>query len=229
VSRPVLLDLFCGAGGAAAGYARAGFDVVGVDLNPQPRYPFEFYRLEALDTLRDLLLGGNFPNGRALGDFAAIHASPPCKASTSLRHLWPDREHVNLIDPTRELLAEAGRPYVIENVVGASLRNPVVLCGSMFGLGAAGRQLRRHRLFECSFPLTQATLSCRHAGSPIGVYGTGSGGQHTRGFRANADESREALGAPWMTKAECSQAIPPAYTEWIGQRLLAAIETRAAA
>jgi DNA (cytosine-5)-methyltransferase 1 len=138
--KPRILDLFCGAGGASAGYARAGFDVVGVDLNPQPRYPFEFHQADAL----------TFP----LDGFDAIHASPPCQAySTMRRGLWKDREHPDLIAPIRDRLIGADVPYVIENVEGARrlLVNPVLLCGTMFGLGTKeGNQLRRHRYFECS-------------------------------------------------------------------------------
>lgn len=236
--RPRLLDLCCGAGGAGKGYHQAGFDVIGVDVRPQPNYPFEFHQLDATALVRDAVRGCWHENAKAsslpgmspacLGRFDAVHASPPCKASTSLRHLWPDRQHADLIDRVRELLVAWGIPYVIENVPGAALRDPLVLCGSMFGLGAAGRQLRRHRLFECSFPVADPP-ACRHEGSPIGVYGTGSGGQHRRGFRANADESREALDTPWMTKAECSQAIPPAYTEFVGAQLMAVVQSTEAA
>ena len=138
--RPRLLDLFCGAGGAAMGYHRAGFDVVGVDIRPQPRYPFEFHQADALEFLLD--------------GFDAIHASPPCQAHTALSVMWNAREHPNLIPETRRLILEIGLPYVIENVVGArrELDHPVEICGAALGLGTATHQLARHRLFECSFP-----------------------------------------------------------------------------
>ncbi len=138
-TRPRLLDLFCGAGGAAMGYHRAGFAVVGVDIAPQPRYPFEFICGDAL-----MLNGWDAPSIRS--DFDAIHASPPCQWASALRHLWPDREHTNLIPATRDLLLATGLPFVIENVPQArpALRSPMQLCGSALGL-----DLRRHRLFEC--------------------------------------------------------------------------------
>jgi DNA (cytosine-5)-methyltransferase 1 len=267
--RPRLLDLFCGAGGAAMGYDRAGFDVVGVDNRPQPNYPFEFVQADALDVLgqwcddrqpvqvadrgddrvSDLVGGagvgvGRFdiqvdedltghdapPVGVTAGSsiagiwcqgFDAIHASPPCQAFSDLRHRTQG-DYPDLIAATRDLLQATGLPYVIENVEGAPLENPTVICGSSLGLGAGGRQLRRHRLFETNFPLLVAP--CVHQGQAVGVYGTGGGGQMTRGFKARGvAEAREALGTPWMTLAECAQAIPPAYTELIGHQLLAHI------
>lgn len=223
MSRPRLLDLFSGAGGAAMGYHRAGFDVVGVDIEPQANYPFEFHQADALLILRDLVAG------RLWSRCDVIHASPPCKASSSMRHMWNARQHNDLIAPTRELLERTGLPYVIENVEGAALRNPIRLCGSSFGLGAAGRQLRRHRLFECSFPVM--SRPCQHRGDVIGVYGTGGGGQMTRGFKARgAREAGEALGIDWMRSLdELSQAIPPAYTEYVGGYLMAELQAKAAA
>jgi DNA (cytosine-5)-methyltransferase 1 len=206
------LDLFCGAGGCTAGYQRAGFYVVGVDVKPQPNYcGDEFWQEDALDILE-----------RWRG-FDAIHASPPCQASSTLRHLWKDREHPELIPPTRELLVETGLPYVIENVVGAKLIEPFVLCGSMFGNGANGRQLRRHRLFETSFPVM--TPTCQHRGQPVGVYGHGGGGEMTRGYKGSKAEYQEAMEMPWATKAEIAQAIPPSYTTFIGSYLKQAVET----
>lgn len=205
------------------GYHRAGFEVVGVDLNPQPRYPFAFHQADAL----------TFP----LDGFDAIHASPPCQAFTSMRTMPDAREHANLIEPIRERLLAAGVPYVIENVVGAPLRNPVRLCGTMFGLGTEGAELRRHRLFECSFFCLSPT--CAHgARYVIGIYG-GHARNRTRvidvygeGARDSrrkydkglpdfgVDQGREAMGIDWMSVAELSQAIPPAYTQFIGEALL---------
>src|SRR5581483_312695 len=124
----------------AMGYYRAGFDVVGVDTKPQPHYPFRFIQADALEYLR---LG-------PISWYAAVHASPPCQAHTSLRGMWNAKEHVDLIPPTRELLRKTGLPYVIENVPGAPMDAQVMLCGSAFGLGIPGAQLRRHRLFELS-------------------------------------------------------------------------------
>jgi DNA (cytosine-5)-methyltransferase 1 len=153
VSKPRLLDLFCGAGGAAMGYSRAGFEVVGVDIEPQRRYPFEFIKGDAIVGLESLLARGL--DHYLLCDFDAIHASPPCQAYGSLRALNPTKDYPRLIEPTRELLVAIGLPYVIENVPGAPLIDPVRLCGSMVGL-----PIRRHRLFECTFPVLRAR--CQH-------------------------------------------------------------------
>lgn len=204
---PVLLDLFCGAGGAARGYMDAGFYVVGVDLKPQPRYAGNvFIQADALA----------YP----LDGFAAIHASPPCQAHSSLNAIWK-RDHPDLVDATRERLEASGVPWVIENVPGAPLRNPIVLCGSHFRLGSNGRQLRRHRLFESNIPMMAP--KCHHVGQPVGVYGHGGGGQQTRGYKGTKAEYVEAMEMPWATKAEIAQAIPPAYTRHVGGFLLQAV------
>lgn len=218
MNRPRLLDLFCGAGGAAVGYHRAGFDVIGVDINPQPNYPYEFHQADAPEFLFDA-----YDKYDPFVYVDAIHASPPCQAYSPLRHRTGE-EYVDLVDATRSLLEATGLPYVIENVPGAPLRNPIVLCGSSFGLGANGRQLRRHRLFETNFPVM--AMPCNHHGQPIGVYGTGGGGQMTRGYKGTPEEYREAMGIDWATRAEIAQAIPPAYTEFIGGFLLAEIRRR---
>jgi DNA (cytosine-5)-methyltransferase 1 len=208
--KPRLLDLFCGAGGCSVGYHRAGFDVVGVDITPQPRYPFEFHEADAL----------TFP----LEGFDAIHASPPCQAHTTLRHRTGG-DYPDLVAATRDRLLDSGLPYVIENVVGAPLLNPVMLCGSTFGLGVGGRQLRRHRLFESNAPIMASP--CQHHGPAVGVYGTGGGGQMTRGFKAEGvADARAALGIDWMSLAELAQAIPPTYTEHIGGYLMAEVTAR---
>jgi DNA (cytosine-5)-methyltransferase 1 len=224
--RPRLLDLFCGAGGAAVGYHRAGFDMVGVDIRPQPNYPFEFVQADALLFMKGLL--GPAWGGWELGEFDAIHASPPCQAYSYLRVLWREREHPDLIDATRNLLRETGLPYVIENVVGSPLPRQndlfgaygVELCGSMFGL-----KVRRHRLFETNFPIEQP--ACRHQSqrAVVGVYGhTGAGANRGRA-RARGDlngiaEWSNAMGIDWMTCNEIAEAIPPAYTELIGHQLM---------
>jgi DNA (cytosine-5)-methyltransferase 1 len=221
--KPRLLDLFCGAGGAAVGYARAGFEVVGVDLVAQPHYPFEFIQEPYEAALFDLM--NNWPEGT----FDAIHASPPCQAYSVLRRANPGAEYPDLVAPTRELLEATGLPWVMENVPGAPLFSSIVLCGSMFDLGAGERQLRRHRLFETSFAILQP--ECRHQGEAVGVYG-GAVGRYTfengckqrlgrrGGYQGTAVERKEAMGIDWMNGREINQAIPPAYTEFIGAQLL---------
>lgn len=220
--KPRLLDLFCGAGGAAMGYKRAGFHVTGVDIKPQPNYAGDvFHQTDALDYLGELL-DRLYP----FNAFDAIHASPPCQAYSTLAHRTGG-DYPDMVADTRSLLRLTELPYVIENVVGAPLDNPVTLCGSMFGLGSTGddgqyRQLRRHRLFETNFPVM--VPPCQHKGQPVGVYGTGGGGHMTRGYKGDTREYREAMDMPWATKAEIAQAIPPAYTEHIGGYLMTAVE-----
>lgn len=194
--RPRLLDLFCGAGGCAKGYQRAGFTVVGVDHRPQPHYCGDaFVRADALEFLEQ--------QGAA---FDAIHASPPCQAySASTRGLRSrGRAYPDLIGPLRATLQGLGRPYVIENVVGAPLRDPVLLCGSMFGLGTY-----RHRLFEASFPVEPPPHYWHADGERMYVVGHFS----------DVPAARRAMGIEWMVRDELAQAIPPAYTEWLGRAL----------
>jgi DNA (cytosine-5)-methyltransferase 1 len=227
-----LLDLFCGAGGAGMGYHRAGFEVVGVDINPMPRYPFEFHQADALEYLA--------AHGH---EFDAIHASPPCQAYSDLRHMPNAKQHTSLIEPVRKLLYEIGKPFVIENVEGAPLIDPIILCGTMFGLGvkAANAELWRHRQFELNWPRFLVP-PCNHRAAPkvIGVYG-GHGRDrrrvitvvgHTGGSSARdgcqqftVAERSEAMGIDWMAGAQLSQAIPPAYTEFIGRQLMQHLET----
>lgn len=193
------------------GYHLAGFEVVGVDLADQPRYPFAFHRADALE----------YP----LGGFDAIHASPPCQAFSTLGALSA-REHPDLVAAVRARLVAAGVPWIMENVVGSPLERHVVLCGSAFGLGANGRQLRRHRVFEASFPIMGPP--CCHVGQPVGVYGTGGGGTMNRGYKGTPAEYREAMGMEWATRAEIAQAVPPAYTELLGAQLIAHLARAAA-
>ena len=213
------LDLFCCAGGAGMGLHRAGFVVTGVDSAPQPRYPFDFVQGDALT--------------HPLEGYDFIWASPPCQGYTALRHAPGTKGAPLLIDAVRARLEASGVPWCIENVEEArwALKDPVCLCGSMFGLGAQGCQLRRHRLFECNFPLAQP--ECRHDDRPvIGIYGgharrraASAGGRGTRdawvgGHRAAASE---ALGIDWATLAEMSEAIPPAYAEHTGRAAMRSI------
>lgn len=222
-TRPLLLDLYSCQGGAAVGYHRAGFDVVGVDIVRQSRYPFMFIQADALQFLEDL--------GET---FDAIHASPPCQDWSTLKSLQGDHGTGWLLDATRTALVKLDKPWVIENVPGAKMHDPVVLCGSMFGLGATCRdgeyrQLRRHRQFESyGFDLT-APGRCSHDGQAVGVYGTGGGGQMTRGYKAHTEEAVEALGIDWMDKKGLSQSIPPAYTEYVGGQLIEALNLQRAA
>ena len=199
-----LLDLFCGAGGASMGYHRAGFEVVGVDINPQPHYPFEFHQADALEF--------------DLSGFDAIHASPPCQRYSAMtrRHVGRSESHPDLVAPMRERLIANGAPWVIENVEGSPLIDPVTLCGSMFGLG-----VRRHRLFESSSPLADPP-PCDHAGQGrvVGVYGNPGGSSKRDGISfGGVDTWREAMGIDWMTGRELRESIPPACTEWIGAQL----------
>jgi DNA (cytosine-5)-methyltransferase 1 len=175
MNRPLLLDLFCGAGGAAMGYHRAGFDVVGIDRSPQKRYPFPFIEGGALQLLEALIEGDSIDTEYGatyyLADFSAIHASPPCQAYTSLRHI-AKRNHPDLIDPTRELLIKTGLPWIIENVPGAPINAMLMLCGTMFGLRTnCGAELQRHRYFETNWWFELAP-ECQHGQSGVnGVYG----------------------------------------------------------
>lgn len=206
------------------GLRRAGFEVVGVDIAPQRRYPFTFIQADAL----------SFP----LDGFDFIWASPPCQGYTEIRFAPGTKGAPLLIDAVRERMP-AGVPWVIENVEDArwAMRNPALLCGSMFDLGAQGCRTQRHRLFETNFPLRQP--ACVHDARPvIGVYGgharrraASAGGRGTRdvwegGHKAAA---AEALGIDWMTLAELSEAIPPAYAEYIGRAAIEHLAARAAA
>ena len=216
MSRPKLLDLFCGAGGCSVGYARAGFDVVGIDHEHHPGYPYELIIHDAIDVL------ARWP--RFLKGFDVVHASPPCQASSDLQHMWNARDHIDLIPQTRTLLEQWGGAWVIENVEGADLRNPLMLCGASFGLGAhchdgVYRPLRRHRLFESNVWLMGPGCACSGR-QPIGVYGTGGGGQMTRGYKATRAEAREAMGIYGMSHEDIVQAVPPAYTEYLGEQIL---------
>lgn len=221
--RPLLLDLFCGAGGCAKGYQRAGFEVIGVDVKAQPRYCGDrFIQADALGFMEGLLYFG-FAHNLRLEFFDAIHASPPCQAYSVVTR---DKSgHPDLVAAVRELLIATGLPYVIENVPGAPLIDPVTICGSSLGL-----RVRRHRLFETNWPLMAPP--CMHAaqGQPVGVYGEGSSKGQKRGKKASTEaEVLEVMGMPWADRKTATQAIPPAYTELIGGQLLAHIETRIAA
>lgn len=217
-----LLDLFSGAGGSARGYRAAGFHVTGVDVMDQSHYGGdEFIQGDVMEVLTEV---------GYLRQFDAIHASPPCKVHTRLKP-FSGTQHRDLVPQTRDALISSGRPYVIENVPGCPLHNPVTLCGSMFGLG-----VRRHRLFEVNWSLPQP--KCRHSeqvenspGYMVARYHSGKREDHWspvvgiygRGQGLGRGENllwQQAMGIDWMTKDEMAQAIPPAYTEHIGKALI---------
>lgn len=222
MGRPRLLDLFSGAGGAAQGYHDAGFDVVGVDVSPMPRYPFGFVQADAIGLLEDLL-AATPASPMHLSDFDAIHASPVCKGYTvaSLSHRQRGVEYPDQLPPVRRLLQQTGLPWVIENVPGAPMRPDYKLCGCMFGLGSGGGMLLRERWFETSWGGYDLRTPCRHDRPPITVAGHGQP-SWTRKHGDNpitVKDWRAAMGISWMTRDELSQAIPPAYTRYIGERL----------
>ena len=213
---PLLLDLFCAQGGAGMGYHRAGFAVVGVDRDPQPRYPFAFVRGDALEYLAY--------HGH---EYDAIHASPPCQHfSTITRTAKTQDDHPNLIPQVRETLYWTGKPWIIENVVGAPLVNPVLLCGAMF----PELRVYRHRLFEASFPLVVPEHPKHiHKTTKCGRGAGDNGWMSIAGHVSNVRAANAAMGCGWMSQKGIAQAIPPAYTEYLGRQLLAAIEQERAA
>ena len=213
-----VLDLFCGAGGAAMGLHQVfpEAEIVGVDLHPQPHYPFKFYQMDAQ------VVVSNQSRGDFLGEFDFAWASPPCQHYSRGKH-WvrghsgARGDHPDLIPWLQRAMRFLAPSWVIENVEGAPLQQPTTLCGSMFGLRIEKGYLRRHRLFESNFPIKP--LQCSHAGTAIGVYGHGAGGMW--GYRkANAGEARDLLGIDWMNREEMREAIPPAYSRYIAEQYL---------
>mgnify|MGYP003404335115 FL=1 len=210
---PRLLDLFCCAGGAAMGYHRAGFDVVGVDIKPQPHYPFEFHRADAM----------TFP----IEGFDAVHASPPCQDHSALKATMPESHGTGwMLAATVARLQASGLPWVVENVEGATMpadTYSIVLCGSSFGL-----KVRRHRRFATNVFVMTPPCDPRAQGLAADVTGHGTQGREYRrrkalGLPLDTQADREAaMGIDWMNRDELAQAIPPAYTELIGAQLLSA-------
>jgi DNA (cytosine-5)-methyltransferase 1 len=199
---PIALDLFCCQGGASHGLTAAGFTVIGVDIEPQPNYPFPFIRADAIMTL---------PCG-----FDFVWASPPCQAHTRAQRIQ-GRNHPELIESTREMLRACGTTYVIENVVGAPLENPVMLCGGMFNL-----LTYRHRLFECSFPVKQPhhpehQAPNRKMGRPVRE----GEAMHIVGNFSGVQKARDIMGLQWMSRDGLREAIPPKFAEYIGRAALA--------
>ena len=228
-ARPRLLDLFCGAGGAAMGYYRAGFEVTGVDISPQPFYPFEFHQADAM----------TWP----LEGFDAIHASPPCEFATTMNVRWRLRGgtvadgHLNLLTPTLDRLRGLPVPWIIENVTGAKrfMRPTLMLHGGMFGLG-----VHRPRWFESNILVMVPHMP--PTARPVGVYGGHPQNHYStrqngdmKGRRSefrrarSIDEARELMGMPWADWDGCRKAIPPAYTECIGRQLIEHLASERAA
>ncbi|NBW22325.1 MAG: DNA cytosine methyltransferase [Caulobacteraceae bacterium] len=203
-----LLDIFCGAGGASTGYHQAGFDVEGIDIKHGKRYPFTYHKLDFNTLDVDMLRGYDF-----------IHASPPCQTFSITKNLrnaqGKSTDKVDLLEPTRKLLKESGVPYVIENVPGAPLINPIQLCGSSFGL-----RVRRHRLFESNLPIVGSICDHKKQGRPVGIYGSMKDEIPKGGKTAESiEQARVAMGIDWMIWGELVEAIPPAYTEYLGRQI----------
>lgn len=232
MSHPVLIDFFCKAGGASMGYHRAGFRVIGVDKDPQPNYPFQFVRGDAIDLFDEMVW---------IYRPAAVAGSPPCWKHSRLR-TRTQREYADFIPQFREKCRASGLPYVIENVEGAPLIDPILICGSMLR-NARGELpiiddllLKRHRLFESNLPLEPPAADLCQIGKRAGwwrafidVHG-GGGQRETRlpdgrrschGNKASESEAARLMGIDWMTAEEKNQAIPPVYTEYVGRALTA--------
>lgn len=212
MSKPVLLDLFSGAGGCARGYQMAGFTVVGVDIKPQPRYAGdEFHQGDALEFVAK--------HGR---EFDAIHASPPCQhySQASLAQRNAGKVYPDLIAPTRDHLVASGIPYVIENVPRSPMRADIKLCGCQFGL-----DLRRERWFETSWHACVLRPPCHHPYPVVSVvgHGTPTWVREKLGFNPTVADYRRAMQIDWMNRDELSQAIPPAYCKFVGDQLLSAL------
>jgi len=219
----LILDLFCGAGGAAMGYHRAGFDIWGVDNKVQKNYPFNRLKGDALSVLLSIVDRGK--NG-FIGMPDAIHASPPCQHYSVASKSWngSPADHPDLIETVRTLLQQTGLPYVIENVVGSPLKDPITICGTMF----PGLRVIRHRLFESNIELKEKS----HPDHPLCFTKDKRKPHYGRldemkdfvmvngGGNCSKEAAADAMGIDWMTKTEMNEAIPPAYTEFIGKQLL---------
>ena len=209
-----LLDLYCKAGGASKGYQLAGFEVVGVDIKKQKRYPYKFIQADCLELMKNM---------EFLRSFDVITASPPCQTHSITQHLrnaqGKSTDKIDLIPQTREALVASGKPYVIENVPGSPLINPIKMCGSAFGL-----KVRRHRLFESNIQLTSSICNHKEQGKPVGIYGSMRDEIPKGGHTAKSiEQAREAMGIDWMIWGELVEAIPPVYTETIGKQILSVL------
>jgi DNA (cytosine-5)-methyltransferase 1 len=209
MKRPLCIDLFCGAGGAAMGLYRAGFDLEGWDINPQPNYPFKFNQGNALEA--------------DLNSADLVWASPPCQAYTmaTISHRKAGKVYPDLMAETRDKLVKSQKPYIIENTPGAPMRVNIILCGSMFGLNVI-----RHRWFEYSFNCFLMVNPCQHPENPCCVvgHGTTSWARAKNGGKCHTiKEARKAMGIDWMTRQELSLAVPPAYSEYLGRAAMEAL------
>ena len=205
-----LLDLYCGVGGASVGYARAGFEVTGIDLKHGKRYPYTYIRADVLEVIKDI---------DYLRQFDVIHASPPCQTHSITQHLrnaqGKSTSKIDLIPQTRQALIKSGVNYIIENVPGSPLIDPVQLCGSSFGL-----KVRRHRLFESNMPIKGSVCNHKLQGRPIGVYGSLNDEIPKGGKTATTiDEARKAMDMDWAIWTELVEAIPPAFTQYLGEQI----------
>lgn len=229
-----IIDLFCCQGGASAGYAAAGFEPFGVDIDPQPRYPFAFHQGDALAVMEALIVGEKvafiYPSGEVvhlgLSDFSAAHASPPCQAYTLAQRIR-NRPHPDLVGPTRDVLVASKLPWIIENVEGAPLYEPILLCGSMF----PGLRVYRHRLFESDHPF-HTPIHPSHV-APLRKMGRPPADgdfMHVVGNFSGVETAKAAMGGvDWMNRDGLRESIPPAFTEYLGRQMMAHISLRAAA
>jgi DNA (cytosine-5)-methyltransferase 1 len=218
--RPRLLDLYGCQGGAGMGYHRVGFEVVGIDIDPQPRYPFEFHQEDAIELLDSLVWAKRRGIGNPEIRFDAVHASCPCQFTSATQRIRSN-DHPNLIPETRELLEQLGLPYVIENVEDARphLRDPIMLCGAMFNNSDRGTY--RHRLFETNWPLEQPTHPSHiHPQAKMGRQPKPGEWIQVVGNFSDVAYGREVMEMPWASRDGLREAIPPYYTEWIGERLM---------
>jgi len=215
--KPKLLDLYCCAGGSGMGYSRAGFEVVGVDKDPQPHYPFEFHQADALEYLAE-----------HYQEFDVIHASPPCQRYSRITRISSKREHPDLLQPTIDALIATDKPYIVENVEDAPMTNYLMLCGTMFGL-----KVFRHRLFVTNPQILMSPMMCNHYDR------SSNGGRNGDQKHPEAEfitvtgsvhpiaKAKKAMGIDWMNRAELVEAIPPAYTEWLGRQMITCLTQHA--